>query len=98
MGYSLKMPKDWAEEGRSTNSIVDTVDDKYDTFNSRKNLLPTKDHSKYKQIPGAAVDSHYKPFDVKVGPWYKADGKVIKKALKKAKSANAIRELSGDEE
>lgn len=45
-----------------------------------------------------APKSNYKPFDVKVGKWYKVNGRVLKKALKKAKSDNAIRDLSGVEE
>ncbi len=45
-----------------------------------------------------AKGSNYKPFDVKVGPWYKVTGKVLKKALKKAKSDNAIRELASTTE
>jgi hypothetical protein len=50
------------------------------------------------KVDERAPKSNYKPFDVKVDKWYKVTGKVIKKALKKAKSVNAIRDLSGVEE
>jgi hypothetical protein len=51
-------------------------------------------YPKFKQTKGAAEGSDYKPFDVKVGKWYNVTGKILKKALKKVKSDNIIRNLA----
>lgn len=53
-------------------------------------LLP---HGKVKILE----DTQVKPFDLNTGlKSYQVDGKVIKRLLKKVKSDNAIRELSGE--
>lgn len=61
-----------------------------DAEDSRTPLVTTLDER--------APKSNYKPFDMKVGKWYKVDGKTIKRALKKAKTVNAVRDLSGVED
>jgi hypothetical protein len=52
-------------------------------------------YPKFKQKKGAAEGSNLKPFDVKVGKWYKVTGKILKAALKKVRSDNALRDLAG---